>query len=158
MNRKVNIVFCCTLLVMACSHYDDILKNFNQSKEGATKSHNQGQNCMNCHNDNYKLVSHNNWWNIAGTVYRNASQTADAGFVELWTDTNRSGELLYRLPIDAKGNFYTNNIIDFKDGFYPVLIYSDGTYNPDNSMLTKTKTGACNSCHDGKTQEQIILY
>lgn len=159
MRKKLYIAFALATTLVACSHFDEIQKDPKESKSGEDESHNMGQNCMKCHNDNKNEASSEGWWNVAGTAYNPQKLTLKTGgTVELWTGPERTGSLLYKLPIDKLGNFYTNKIIDFKGGFYPVLIGADGSYNPDNSMSSKTTIGSCNSCHDDVTQERIIFY
>lgn len=140
--------------LVACSHYDEIQKNPKESRAGDDESHNAGQNCMSCHNDNKNEASFEGWWNIGGTAYK-SNKPVKTGSVELWTGPDRTGTLLYKLAIDEKGNFYTNKIIDFKGGFFPVLMNNDGTKNAE--MGISTTTGACNSCHDDVTQERIYF-
>ncbi|TAE83300.1 MAG: hypothetical protein EAY81_08550 [Bacteroidetes bacterium] len=144
-----------SLLVLSCSHYDELKKNGKESEANSSESHNSGQNCMTCHNRGEfdEAVIEGGWWNIAGTAYNtNATTPASEGSIELWTGPGRTGEFVYKLPIDAKGNFYTAKVVDFKGGFYPVLLDKDGKVKKD--MDSKTSTGACNSCH-GVTETKI---
>ncbi len=138
----------------ACSHYDDLQKNGKESKANSSESHNAGKNCMTCHNKGEfdEAVLGGGWWNIAGTVYKSGGATASEGTIELWTGPGRTGTFVYKLPIDAKGNFYTAKVVDFKGGFYPVLLDKDG--NVKKEMNNKTSTGACSSCH-GVTEDKI---
>lgn len=137
-----------------CSHYDELQKNGKESKANSSESHNAGQNCMTCHNGGQfdEAVREGGWWNIAGTVYKSGGATASEGTVELWTGPGRTGSFVYKLPIDAKGNFYTSKVVDFKGGFYPVLLDKDG--NVKKKMDDKTSIGACSSCH-GVTEVKI---
>lgn len=159
MKNKLYITFGMATLLVACSHFDELQKNPKESNNKESESHNMGQNCMKCHNDNSNDASFGRWWNVAGTAYDDTKTPVNGlGSVELWTGPSRTGQLLYKLQVDKKGNFYTNKIIDFKGGFYPVLINADGSFNPDNAMTQKTNIGSCNSCHDDVTQEKIIFY
>lgn len=155
MRKHIAITFGLALLITACSHYSELQKDAKESMAGDDESHNPGQNCMSCHNDNKNEASSEGWWNIGGTAYKN-NKTVKTGSVELWTGPDRTGSLLYKLAIDEHGNFYTNKIIDFKGGFYPVLINQDGSFNA--SMGTKTINGSCNSCHDEKPTDRITFY
>lgn len=139
------------LSVTSCSHYDDLEKNGKESKTSSFESHNAGQNCMSCHNRSEfdEAVIEGGWWNIAGTVYNtNGTTPASEGSIELWTEPNRTGKFVYKLPIDAKGNFYTAKVVDFKGGFYPVLLDKDGKVKKEMDRITST--GACSSCHGAK--------
>lgn len=138
------------LTLQSCSHYDEIMKNGKESSPGEN-SHNAGRNCMSCHNDNSNEASEK-WWYVAGTVFKDDKKVSEAsGSIELWTQPNRAGELLYKLPVDKSGNFYTAKIINFKGGFYPVFV---GNNQKTKEMTTKTSNGSCNSCH-GVTEEEI---
>lgn len=149
-NRKIQLAVMSSLLfIFSCSHYDDIMKNGNESTANG-ESHNPGQNCMKCHNEGEfsEAVLEGGWWHIAGTAYGSKANT-----VELWTGINRTGELVYKLPVDPKGNFYTAKIVDFKGGFYPVVVKDDGSIL---AMQEKTSTGACNSCHGISTPAIVV--
>lgn len=155
MRKQILITFGLALFITACSHYNEIQKDPKESMAGDDESHNPGQNCMSCHNDNKNEASSEGWWNIGGTAYKN-NKTVNTGSVELWTGPDRTGSLLYKLAIDENGNFYTNKIIDFKGGFYPVLINQDGSFNA--SMGDPTTIGACNSCHNENPTDRITFY
>lgn len=143
------LLFIMAMIIVSCSHYDELNKNGKESITGSTESHNSGKNCMTCHNQSgNEAVSEGGWWNIAGTAYNNGA-IANNGFIELWTQPNQKGKRIYQLPIDAKGNFYTAKIVNFEGGFYPVLLDKDK--NPIDSMNTKINTGNCSSCHGVST-------
>lgn len=137
--------------IASCSQYDKTQNNPEESMLDSDKSHNNGQNCMSCHNQNgNEAVREAGWWYIGGSVYDDKGQEASsAGFVELWTGPNATGNRMVRLAIDQKGNFYTNRIINFGNGLYPVLKKTDDKI--EAHMSTSTKTGACNSCHGVST-------
>lgn len=137
-------------IFQSCNHYDDIMKNGEESSVSGN-SHNAGRDCMSCHHDNSNEASEK-WWYIGGTVYDDDHKVADAsGEIELWTQPNRKGEMLYKLTVDKSGNFYTQKIFSFKGGFYPVFV---GKNNKTKEMTTQTTNGSCNSCH-GVTEEPI---
>lgn len=153
---KRSIVLIAPLIVLAgfvlqsCSHYDDIMKNAEESTANE-KSHNAGRDCMSCHQDNSNEASEK-WWYVAGTVFDDNKKVAESsGAIELWTQPNRSGELLRKITIDKSGNFYTAKIVDFKGGFYPVYVGNNGKVK---EMSTQTSNGSCSSCH-GVTKEVI---
>lgn len=138
------------LLGISCSHYDELMVDGEQSETGEDESHNTGKNCMSCHNQNgNEAVREGGWWNIAGSVFASQNKPADNGFIQLWSGPNQTGLLMYELPIDKLGNFYTAKIVDFKGGFFPVLLDEDKKLK--KQMGTPIQTGACNSCHGSTT-------
>jgi cytochrome c553 len=119
----------------------------NISATGGNKSHNMGQNCMNCHKSGGQGEG---WFNLAGTVYTSSmSSTFSNAIVKLYTGPNATGTLKYTINGDAKGNFYTTETIDFGAGLYPVV---QGT-NSTNKMSSAIITGQCNSCHGVSTDK-----
>lgn len=141
-----------SFLVQSCSRYDEIMKNAIESTASGW-SHNAGNNCMACHHD-AKNEASEKWWYVAGTTFdQNSSPASAAGVIELWTQPNRTGELIHSLTIDAAGNFYSQKIIDFKGGFYPVAVSNGGKVS---AMTSKITEGACNSCH-GVTEAVIKI-
>jgi len=64
--------------------------------------------------------------------------------LKLYTGINETGTLKYTIQVDAKGNFYTIENIDFGTGLYPSV---QGTLEA-NHMQSATTSGACNSCHN----------
>lgn len=157
-HRIINSCFVFMILLMvaaSCSHYDEIMKNGKESSPDGT-SHNAGRNCMSCHHDGSNTASWGDrWWYFAGTVFQDKGNepASSSGAIELWTGPGRTGERLYKVPVDRSGNFYTAKIFSFKGGFYPVFVGNDGTIK---EMATKTTEGACNSCH-GITEEHIEI-
>lgn len=148
LRMSILIFFGVFVVLSSCSHFDELQKNGEESTVSES-SHNAGQNCMRCHNDNNNEASEK-WWNIAGTVYDEDDQVAGAsGSIELWTESDRKGTLLYKVQVDQSGNFYTEKIVDFKGGFYPVFVSNDG--KDVEAMPSKVNTGACGSCHGVST-------
>ena len=120
------------------------------SKNGSSKSHNMGQNCMNCHNPGGGEAP---VWQIAGTVYNQAmTATYPNATVNLYTGPNGTGTLKYTIKVDARGNFYTSGTIDFTGGLYPSV-----TGTSTNFMSSSITTGACNSCHNTDTMDRIWI-
>ncbi len=150
MYKSLIVILALAFIVGSCSHYDEIQKNAKESIAGGDESHNSGQNCMSCHNKEglNKAVQEGGWWSIAGTVYKSGN-TSNEGSIELWTGPSRTGLLIYKLAIDALGNFYTGKIVDFKGRAFPVLVDKNGNMN--KAMQSSTLTGACNSCHGVST-------
>jgi len=121
------------------------------SVAGSNKSHNMGQNCMNCHKPGGGEAP---VWKVAGTVYNEAlTNTNPSATVNLYTGPNGTGTLKYTINVDAKGNFYTSSNVDFTGGLYPSVTGSTST----NSMSTPISTGACNSCHDGTSRSRVWI-
>ena len=77
MKIKVLLISGLVLIAGACSHYDEIQKDPKESRAGDDESHNAGQNCMSCHNDNKNEASLEGWWNIGGTAYQNNNTAKD---------------------------------------------------------------------------------
>jgi len=149
----ISFIVVATVAIQGCSHYDDIMKNGKESAADGS-SHNAGRNCMECHHDASNEASEENrWWYFAGTVFDQGTPAASAGHIELWTRPGRSGKLLYKVPVDRSGNFYTAKIFSFEGGFYPVFVSNTGALK---EMTTKTAEGACNSCH-GVSEPRITI-
>jgi hypothetical protein len=108
----------------------------------ATISHDVGTACLSCHNSG---GSNSYWWSVAGTVYQpNESDLNPNGTVYLFTSVNGTGTLIAVLPVDAKGNFYTSNLVSFSKGLYPGVKSASGE---TRYMQSSTTSGDCNSCH-----------
>jgi len=112
------------------------------SAYNSTDSHNVGANCMSCHNSG---GSNQYWWNIAGTVFKpDSTSLSSNSTIYLFTGVNGSGNLILTLPVDAKGNFYTTNSVNFSAGLYPAVKSASGE---TRYMQSSTTNGNCNSCH-----------
>lgn len=119
----------------------------NISAAGKTKSHNMGQNCMNCHKSGGEGEG---WFNAAGTVYNEAgTATLKSGTVELYTGPNSTGNLRGTIIVDGLGNFYTTEAINFSGGLYPSVKGS----TIKQHMSTNISNGQCNSCHGVSTNK-----
>ena len=116
------------------------------SAAGGTKSHNMGQNCMNCHVSGGRGEG---WFNAAGTAYSSITNTVCKNpVVQLYTERNGGGQLVATINGDAYGNFYTTESINFGSGLYPVV-----TGGGANFMTQSITQGACNSCHGVSTAQ-----
>lgn len=123
----------------------------NISRYGDDDSHNMGQNCMNCHKSG---GAGEGWFNAAGTVYNAAfTNVQPNGTVKLYTGPDGTGTLKYTIEVDAKGNFYTTEDIDFGSGLYPGITGTSGDVQYMSSAITN---GACNSCH-GVSEDKIFV-
>lgn len=102
-------------------------------------SHHSGEDCMTCHSSG-ELV-----FTIAGSVFDSIGEsTVPNGLIEFYSDIEGEGTLLRFLEVDALGNFYTTEVFNIENGFYPVVIDENGNSKAKN---IKTTSGACNSCH-----------
>lgn len=149
--KKTKLIVCLSaifsLFIIGCSHYDELQKNSKESKANDDESHNTGQDCMSCHNNASNEASSEGWWNVAGSVYTGNSP-ANNVTVELWSEPNGAGFKILTLTSNKKGNFYTNKIINFNGGCYPLI--KNG--NKTKAMLSAFKGGvSCSnsSCHGG---------
>ncbi len=139
------LFFLCSLILISCNHYDSITASGRESTPGG-RSHNEGRDCMSCHHDGTSSASNSGtWWYIAGTAYNSNGSVASSGKVEFWSSIDSAASLIYSLPVDKNGNFYTSKIINFKTGLYPKVISSNG----DTSMTQAVvfNNASCNSCH-----------
>lgn len=121
------------------------------SRHGDIESHNNGQNCMNCHTSG---GTGEGLFTAAGSVYEpiNSSPYPNA-IIKLFTEPNGSGTLIKTIEVDGKGNFYTTEYIDFANGLYIILSDADGN---EINMVSAVSTGQCNSCH-GETTDKIMI-
>jgi hypothetical protein len=114
------------------------------------ESHRAGEDCMNCH---YNGGSGEYWFQIAGTVYDSTlTNTYPGATVKLYSEPSGGGELKNRIEVDALGNFYSTEQIDFGNGLYAVVEGDELS----KSMLSAITTGRCNSCH-GNSQDVIWI-
>ena len=122
----------------------------NISTTNGSRSHNMGQNCMNCHKSGGQG---DGWFTAAGTMYKPDLVTLQPNTtVYLYSGANGSGNLVATLNVDAKGNFFTTDAIDFSSGLYPAAKGPSGTMH---YMSQVTRTGACNCCHNGSTTDHV---
>jgi hypothetical protein len=143
--------------ISSCSHYDEIIKNPVFSRHGDSESHYLGRNCMECHKSGGQAVTFfdtQQIWNIGGSIFNSDGITPNSnGTLYLYTKANGQGVLKYVIEVDANGNFYTNQIIDFREALFPYIRSALGT---SAYMSTSLTTGACNSCH-GVTTARITI-
>lgn len=154
MSHKFTItLFIFSILLVACSHYDSLQKNGKEST-ASEKSHNSGKDCMSCHNNSSNEASSNAWWNVAGTVYSGSSPMSNIT-MELWTGPNGTGNKITSLVSDKNGNFYTEKILNFNDGCYP-LIKSGNTVKYMSAKFLGGMSCTNSGCHGG-TQDIIDI-
>jgi hypothetical protein len=143
---SLTIVFLATVLVFT---FPSCKKNkcgdTNVSFSGGSKSHNFGQNCLNCHKSGGEGEG---CFNVAGSASNSAlTSNLTGGTIKLYTGAGGTGTLKYTIQIDSKGNFYTTESIDYS-GLYPAIT---GTSGATSYMSSSLNTGACNSCHGVST-------
>ena len=130
------------------------------SSYGATESHTDGrvgQNCMNCHYEgNNPYV-----YQVAGTVYQldNLTIPYPNATIYFYTGPNGSGTEVASIEVDANGNFYTTESVDFSLGVYPAIVGSQG--ESPIYMSNFITHGECNTCHGTRTSpiyagEQLV--
>jgi len=143
----IAIFFIIGLIAMNACKKENERNDTKISSNGKSESHNMGQNCMNCHKSG---GSGDGWFNIAGTVYDSLKvSTLVNSSVKLYTEPNGAGTLKYTIQVDAKGNFYTTENIDFGTGLYP----SASGSNTTKYMGSSITMGQCNSCHGVSTDK-----
>ena len=122
----------------------------NISTTNGNRSHNMGQNCMNCHKNGGQGEG---WFTAAGTMYKPDLMTLQPNTtVYLYSGPNGTGSLVATLNVDAKGNFFTTDAINFSGGLYPATKGPSGSMH---YMSQVTRTGACNGCHNGSTTDHL---
>lgn len=137
------------IIFQSCEKEGSDVKNI--SAKNADNSHNMGQNCMQCHVSGGEGKG---WFQAAGTVYKgDFSEVEPNGVVRLYTGPDGTGELKATIEVDAKGNFFTTNAIDFTSGLYPKITGASGNSMAMGSPVT---SGQCNSCH-GVTTNKIFV-
>ena len=112
---------------------------------GSTESHNAGKACISCH---VSGGDGEGWFNLAGTVYDSLlSKPYPNAIVKLYTESQGKGLLAYSLQVDALGNFYSTENIEFGNGLY---VSVEGSQS-NKYMQTIITGGDCNSCHGVST-------
>ena len=150
MNLLILIVKTCviTFLILIISSCKKVKSETKISSNNSSESHNMGQNCMNCHVSGGKGEG---WFQIAGTVYDTTfTKTSPNTTIKLYTAPNGGGTLKHTIQVDALGNFYSTENLDFGAGLYPTVLGK----TLSKHMTSKVLTGQCNSCH-GVTIDKI---
>ncbi|MGD8567852.1 MAG: hypothetical protein PVJ39_07175 [Gammaproteobacteria bacterium] len=120
------------------------------SQNGATLSHTddrRGRNCMECHyTGNNPYV-----YSVAGTVYQlnDFNTVYPDATINFYSGPNGTGTLVGTMEVDANGNFYTTDTMDFSTGVYPAIEGTAG--EPPIYMGNFITHGECNSCHGNST-------
>ncbi len=117
------------------------------SRHQSDESHNAGQNCISCHKEG---GGGEGWFTAAATVYDSSfAQVYPNATIKLYSGPNGTGTLKHVIEVDAKGNFYTTEALDFGTGLYPAVEGATGT----NYMSFSITTGECASCHGVSTNK-----
>lgn len=149
-SRRLSIVafVCVATFIFSCKKdkekEDDPIPETttNISSIGATESHNNGQNCINCHISGGQGKG---IFIVAGSVFDSLQTTNRInGTVTLYSGINGTGSSVATLYVDGKGNFYTTENINFSNGLFPIVKASNGDIR---YMPSSVSTGQCNSCH-----------
>jgi hypothetical protein len=130
------------------------------SEHGTSESHTDeraGQNCMNCHyQGNNPYV-----YQVAGTVYQldNLSIPYPNATIYFYTGPIGTGVLVGSMEVDANGNFFTTEAVDFSLGVYPAIVNTQGEL--PIYMSNFITHGECNTCHGTRTSpiyagEQLV--
>ena len=123
---------------------DQALNVENISAHDEARSHNQGLNCMECHQQH---GPGRGLFTIAGTPADAEGRWLKNPVVELHT-APEDGELVLRVEGDSLGNFFSTEELPFPEQELFVRIRSeDGTLS--NQMPFPTTSGTCNHCHTG---------
>lgn len=115
------------------------------SAHGGVSSHDEGSNCMECHQAKGPGPGR---FTVAGTVFDGDGAPSPDATVELWTAPGGQGELVLRVEADALGNFFTTDEVALTEApAFPFVRAADGVRA--NLMPFPTMSGACNVCHVG---------
>lgn len=120
------------------------------SQHGETLSHTderRGRNCMDCH-----YAGNNSYiYTVAGSVYQldDFNTIYPDATINFYSGPNGTGILVGSMEVDANGNFYTTESMDFSTGVYPVIEGTQG--EPPLYMGNFITHGECNSCHGPNT-------
>jgi cytochrome c553 len=153
LNSKLRIalmfsfIACFIFIGQSCTKENSEKNETKISAHNGKESHNMSTNCMTCHK---KGGEGEGWFNAAGTVYDSTKTTVLANVnVKLYSGPNGTGDLKHTIQVDALGNFYTTEAIDFTSGLFPAVEGPTGT----QYMSTATNTGQCYSCHNVTTDK-----
>ena len=141
LTRVICLAFLLTLPVWFGCEESEGGNMVNISTYNSSNSHNTGRNCMNCHRNGGEGAG---WFTFAGTVYKTDLQNTYPGTtVLLYSAAGGGGDVIKRIAVDVKGNFYTTETINWGNGLY-VGVESE---NETRYMEQQLGSGACNMCH-----------
>ncbi len=139
------ILFSFSLFINSCKkNKDKNCKIYNVSSSSKS-SHNNGQNCIDCHTYGGKGEG---CFNVAGSMFNSSDKTPMvSGYISLYTEANGKGILKSKINVDQSGNFYSSDIGEVS-GLYASITGPKGEVR---YMSQPLKTGACTSCHGNST-------
>jgi len=147
--KQFMLLLALSLLILACENENE--NETSISTNFSSESHNTGKNCMNCHKSG---GNGEGLFIVAGSVYQSSlTSPFPNGTVRLTSSAQNTGNLIKSIEVDALGNFYTTQAIDFGTGLYVSVL---GTNGEVKHMSSKITTGQCNNCH-GNTVAKIWL-
>ena len=124
---------------------DPALDVENISEAGGQRSHNQGLNCMRCHQ---ALGPGLGQFTVAGTVYGPDDEPAADAVLELRTAPERGGELIAMIEADAYGNVFSTEPLPLPEQRLFVWL-SSADDSLSAAMPFPVSSGSCNHCHAG---------
>ena len=124
----------------------------NGNQQGATGSHNAGQNCVECHQTGGAGEAAG-IFSVAGTIFQSGSTGQPNATVRLYVENTNTQ--IISLTTDASGNFYTTQeVTQLTTGVGTKPQFVDGAEvvveGPGGSMRTMPgiiSGGGCNGCH-----------
>lgn len=138
--------------VMSCQNFRVPPNDPQISRFGENESHNEGMNCMSCH---YRSNKAEGWFTLSGTIFDNPGNST----VELFTALGEPPIMV--IEVDARGNFYTTEAIDYEpSGLYVGVRDPNGNLEimergntPEENIGVGPNgeifNGSCNACHSG---------
>jgi hypothetical protein len=132
---------------------DPSLNIANRSANNEMRSHNQGQNCMRCHQVFGPGIG---MFSVAATIYNKAGVPVLNPTLELFDGpSDQGGKLVMTIKGDMLGNVFTTDALPLPDkDLWPVVKNADGTLV--NNMPFPTGSGACNQCHRPDRRVEVL--
>jgi hypothetical protein len=109
----------------------------------ATYSHNQGLDCLSCHQNQNLNIAAQYRWNIAGTLWMDPYGVSPrAGATVQVVDATG---LAVKMVTDSNGNFYSSQAVTM-----PLSALASACPGPNQKMNQNVVAGSCNGmgCHD----------
>lgn len=109
-----------------------------------SRSHNNAINCATCHAENGVGTG---CFIVSGSVYlENQMEAYPNAVIRFYAGPNGTGGVKATYRTDAKGNFYSTEILDFNQPLYPAIIDASNNVVYKNRALLPGE-GNCNKCH-----------
>lgn len=141
MKKFCKILIAIAVIVIAFQSCEGDDNETKISSYNSDDSHKNGQDCMECH---VSGGSGEGWFTIAGSVAVSISSISPRQInIKLYTEPNGSGDLIAKIEVDEKGNFYTTKKYDFGGGLYALIEGNSST----QYMIAPINHGRCNTCH-----------